>query len=610
MKPTVICDTEVYKNYFCIGFLNVETGNVRIFEMCPEQTFDEHGIFDRPIPRLHLDIQTVRTIMRTYRIVTFNGINYDLPIITEALRGATNQQLKNISDKIIQNNIKWWLLGIEPIECDHVDLFNVAPGMASLKIYGGRLHCRRMQDLPIEPSEEISHEQRPLLRQYCANDLLTTLDLFRKLEPQIALREQMGKMYELELRSKSDAQIAEAVIRKEVEKLLYRKLDKLEVKAGEMFRYSPPAWVSFASQQLNDALKVVMSAEFITEGVGTVVMPPELKDLKITIGSSVYRMGIGGLHSSEKSVAHHTDDRNIILDRDVVSYYPAIILNCELRPRHMGAPFSAVYKSLVQKRLAAKKANDSVAADALKITINGSFGKFGSPYSILYSPTLLIQTTITGQLALLMLIEALESRGIPVVSANTDGVVVKCPRDKIVQMELVAMMWEDKTGFVTEETQYRAIYSRDVNNYVAVKDDGNLKLKGAYAPAGLQKNPTNEICIGAVAKHLTDGSPIEESIRNCRDVRKFVTIRQVKGGALKGNQYLGKAVRWYYAKGETGTINYKVNNYTVARTEGAKPLMELPEMLPEDINYEWYIEEANKLLADVGAPKRGWSLVA
>lgn len=62
-----------------------------------------------------------------------------------------------------------------------------------------------------------------------------------------------------------------------------------------------------------------------------------------------------------------------------------------------------------------------------KIVLNGTFGKLGSKYSFLYSPNLMIQVTITGQLALLMLIEALEAAGISVVSANTDGIVSRCP---------------------------------------------------------------------------------------------------------------------------------------------------------------------------------------
>lgn len=128
-----------------------------------------------------------------------------------------------------------------------------------------------------------------------------------------------------------------------------------------------------------------------------------------------------------------------------------------------------------------------------------------------------------------------------------------------------------------------------------------VKLKGAYAPAGLQKNPTSEVCITAVIDFLRTLKPIEQTILECQDVRRFVTIRQVNGGAIdQQGGYLGKAVRWYYAKGVEGPIRYKVNNYTVARSEGARALMELPDALPDDIDYEWYFKEARSILADVG----------
>jgi hypothetical protein len=247
-------------------------------------------------------------------------------------------------------------------------------------------------------------------------------------------------------------------------------------------------------------------------------------------------------------------------------------------------------------------------AEGKKIQINGSFGKFGSPYSRLYGPDLLIQTTLTGQLSLLMAIEMLEQRGIPVVSANTDGVVVKCPTDQIDGMKDVFAEWEERTGFKTEETVYRQLHSRDVNNYIALKDEGGVKLKGAYAPCdmarnptALMKNPVNEVCVQAVIDFLKSYTPVEETIEQCRDIRKFITIRQVKGGAVDQDKgYLGKAVRWYYADGVAGPLTYKLNGYTVARSEGARALMELPDEFPSDVNYDWYVREANSILSDIG----------
>jgi len=597
-KETLICDVELYRNCLIIGFLNTSTGNVRQFEVDGED--------ESLSPE---DIRVLLAIFTKYRVVTFNGINYDLLIISAALSGLTCAKLKVISDKIIVNNLKYWQIGINSIACDHVDIFEVAPGMASLKIYGGRLHCKKMQDLPIEPGAMITAEDRALLRTYNGNDLTTTKDLWDYLQPQIELREQMSKVYGIDLRSKSDAQIAEAVIVKQVSNALGSQVQRPEVPGGTRFRYTAPKFITFQTPELQALLATIERLEFLVPDGGNVQMPTELEKAAIRVGGGVYRLGIGGLHSSEQTISHFADDDTVIVDRDVTSYYPMIILNNHLSPAHMGNAFTHTYRGLVEQRVAAKRAGNKVGADTIKIVVNGSFGKLGSKWSKLYSPHLLIQTTITGQLSLLMLIEQLEAEGFNVLSANTDGVTIRCAVNCRALMEEVIVGWESVTQFETEETPYRAVHSRDVNNYIAIKTDGGVKLKGAYAPAGLMKNPTNEVCVQAVIAFLRDQVPVAETIRQCSDIRRFVTIRQVKGGAVdQAGEYLGKAVRWYYATGVEGPIRYKVNGYTVARSEGAKACMELPDAFPDDINYEWYIAEANSILADVGIDPVAYSV--
>ena len=588
-KQTLICDTEVYIDYFLLSFMNTDTGNVREFEMFPGHP---------------LDTETVKRIMSRYRVVTFNGNGFDIPIISEAVRGSGTTVLKKIANDIIVRGKRSWEIGIEPMKCDHIDLIEVAPGIASLKIYGGRLHCDKMQDLPIDPDAHISPAERTQLKTYCVNDLRTTKALYDKLKPQIELRERMSSEYGVDLRSKSDAQIAEAVIGKQVAKAMgVDRLYRPELEPDAEFRYTPPPFIQFDSEPLQEVLRNVQDTVFVVPESGKVDMPKSLSNAKIQIGEGIYRMGIGGLHSSEKSVAYVADDDHLLIDRDVASYYPAIILNTNLAPDHMGKAFSDVYEQIVKRRLTAKRAKDVVTADSLKITINGSFGKFGSKWSKLYSPNLMIQTTVTGQLALLMLIEGIEGMGIQVVSANTDGIVIRCPVSQYDALMVAIREWEVATSFETEETRYKAIYSRDVNNYIAVKADG-VKLKGAYATGGLMKNPTNEICSMAVVKMLTDFTAVEHTIRSCVDIRRFVTIRQVKGGAVDQNgDYLGKAVRWYYATGVEGPLTYKSNGYTVARSDGAKALMDLPDEFPSDVDYDWYIREAYSILADIGADK-------
>lgn len=636
-------DIECYRDYFLVMFKNISTGRSRAFEM-----FEGHP----------LDIEMIEKIIRKYTLITFNGNNYDIPMLFLAMRGTECSLLKDASDSIIQTNLRGWQFekkfGIfRPSYLDHIDLIEVAPGQASLKIYGGRLHSKKMQDLPIEPDALISESDRVDLVTYCGNDLQTTEDLFNKLSQQIALREKMSDQYGIDLRSKSDAQIAEAVIKHGVEKATGERVFKPDFKKGQSFKYRSPDCISFSTEAMQRVFSAVKAASFTVSDEGSVEMPAALDSARIKIGDSVYRMGIGGLHSSESTVANLADDDHLLIDRDVASYYPSIILNLRLYPKHLGPLFLAVYKEIYDRRLKAKASGDSVVADSLKIVINGSFGKFGSRWSILYSPDLLIQTTVTGQLYLLMLIETLEESGIKVVSANTDGIVIRPRKDQKVELDNIISEWEKKTRMATEETQYSAVYSRDVNNYIAFKTDGKYKAKGAYASAGLQKNPTSSICTEAAIEFLKSGTPVHEHIRACEDIRKFIVIRQVKGGGVHtfrnipssktlkvmgaylsetgwqevahkvwvhddhlgefdvkdafalaketaDGAYLGKAVRWYYTADRSGCITYKMNGNKVPKSDGAAPIMELPDEIPGDIDYDWYVAESKSILADVG----------
>lgn len=658
MKVTLVLDIECYVNYFLVMFRRVDTGATRKYEM-----FDGHP----------LDVEEIRRIMRTYRVVTFNGNNYDCPLLAYALTGVSCAKLKEASDTIIVGQMKGWQFeqhcGVRVArEWDHIDLIEVAFGQGSLKLYGGRLHSQKLQDLPIEPSARITPEQRAELAAYCGNDLQTTIDLWNHLSPQIELRERMSVEYGADLRSKSDAQIAEAVIRKQASSIIGEQVQKPVLQSKDkVFKYQVPGWLAYKTAALRAVLDDVREAVFHVLPDGSVDMPAALDNRSVAIGAGVYRMGIGGLHSSEQSQALVSDAEHVLIDRDVTSYYPAIILEGNLSPLHLRErnAFIRVFRSIVERRVEAKKSGNSVVANALKIVANGSFGKLGSRYSVLYSPHLMIQVTLTGQLALLMLIESLELAAIRVVSGNTDGIVMHCRRDQEEALLGVIDWWEKTTTFNTEETRYAALFSRDVNNYLAIKEGGGVKGKGAFAPTSIAKNPQNTICTEAVITLLEKGVPLADTIANCRDIRKFVTVRTVRGGGVQmlhtsyddtltpgkkrdlllsqgwvltlpgplkearfdhipdgcgydvetayrmhcgedSVRYLGKVVRFYIGHSSLGAIYYREKNKTggrnkVPKSDGAVPVMDLPAEFPADIDYAHYIREANDILNDIGA---------
>lgn len=627
-----VFDVETYVNFFYVAFKSLDNGKFVAFERSPDHDFNPTKLL---------------WMLWRFCIVGFNSRNYDLPMIELAARGADCKKLKEASDFIIKSGPNYGTEKVTPFAFEkkygvqigrynHIDLIEVAPLQGSLKLYAGRLHCERMQDLPFPEDHVLTQEDAEVVRPYCCNDLSNTELLFNELAPELKLRAEMSEEYGVDLRSKSDAQVAEAVINSELQKVLGYYPKKPTLSADTVLVYDVPDFVCYQTTQLREMLEVVRNARFYLDGLGSPIMPPELEKLKVTIGGSTYKLGMGGLHSTEKKTAHYATDEIILADNDVESFYPRTILNQRLCPPHLGEAFLTVYEKIVNTRIhakaeaaKAKKAGDRAAAkkwktvaDSLKITINGSFGKLGNKYSTLYAPQLMLQVTITGQLVLLMLIEALEQIGIEVISGNTDGIISKYHKSRHDEVRALIAAWEEWTGYKTEETRYKAVFSRDVNSYVAIKEDGGdpearfideqlgAKTKGAYCERGsalnsiLSKNPETLICSDAVVRFLVDGTPVEKTIKECRDFRRFVAVKNVRGGGEKNGRYLGKVVRWYYPKNEAGYIAYVSSGNKVGKTDGARPVMDLPTEFPDDINYDWYINEAVEMLYDCGRLKK------
>ena len=584
-------DIECYKNYFLIAFSEPNSGKCLLFE-----------ILDNEV----LDSAKLKWVMENFQLIGFNSNNYDIPLATLACypHHANPTTFKKASDLIILQNFRpndiYHEFKIIPFNVNSVDVINVLPLDGSLKVYSGRIHAPKLQDLPFPPDNELTYEQKLITRHYCMNDLLDTVLLTHAISPQLDLRCAMSKRYRMDLRSRSDAQIAEIVIRDAVEKRKGYRIGKEPVEVGRVYKYKVPSFLKYQTSLMSTVLSVVKDSPFVVAENGRISLPPALSSLNIVINNSTYQLGIGGLHSKEKSQGYIETDSMIIRDRDVTSYYPMIILNQKLAPKSMGTDFLKVYGLIVDERIKAKHTGDKVTADCQKIIINSSFGKMGNQYSSLYSPQLVIQITLTGQLALLMLIEMLELAGIEVVSGNTDGIVIYTNKLNEPKLNAIVHHWETITNFETEETIYKAIYSRDINNYIAIKENNSVKLKGAYRLKDISKNPVNEVCINAVVNKLTHAIDIEETVTNCTDIKDFLTLRVVKGGAFKDGIFLGKTIRWYKSTDCPGTIIYAKSGNDVPLTEGCRPLQELPTVFPEDVDKQWYIDNCYKILEEIG----------
>jgi hypothetical protein len=289
----------------------------------------------------------------------------------------------------------------------------------------------------------------------------------------------------------------------------------------------------------------------------------------------------------------------------------------------------------------------------------------------------MLAVTITGQLNLLCLIYDLEQiPGVKVVSANTDGIMIDYPKTKRSAVIKVVQANAKRTNFEYEETPYEKVGIRDVNNYIAITAEREkvivppkgkvqvlppspveAKRKGAYAKAGVMENvsPTFQVCAEACAQYLINGTPVEDTIETCRDIKQFVSIRGVTGGGVqhiyevevddwvcindrgssknewmrqkwldnpdkerkptlrksrpkpvsegRGGVPFGRVARWYMTTNEMPAITYVGSGNTVAGTTGGKLCLKLPEHLPADLDIEWYITEAYDMLRKLGVKK-------
>ena len=577
-------DIELFPNYFLLSIKDLKSEKIISYELKDANKSINSNQRNEILDLISKNI-----------LIGYNCNNYDIPILIQYLHKKSVLNLKKLSDYIISNSSPGWMtmknLRIEPIKINCIDLIEPSPAVRiGLKLYGARMHSQKLQDLPYSPDKKLTKNQMSKVLSYCENDLNTTIDLFYAIKPNLELREKINKKYQIDVMSKSDGQIAEAIFK--------AKLGHVN-KPGEFkgtIEYNPPLYLKFKNKQLKEVLSFVKKHKFELDGKGAVKLPPELREMKIEIGHSVYRIGIGGLHSSEKSQTIKPNKKQSLIDRDVTSYYPMIIINRKLAPKHLDKRFLKIYKEIFEDRKKAKQTGDKLTDASLKLALNSSFGKLGSKWSFLYSPELMLNVTLTGQLCLLWLIEVLERNDIQVMSANTDGFVSLV--DDMETFDKICSKWERKTKFNLEDNYYKALYSRDVNNYLAITIDNKTKGKGIFAETSLRKNPTGDIIIQSVKDYLLSGTLIEDTINRCKDTRKFIFARTVKGGAVWKEQYLGRVVRWVYStKGEA--IRYKTNGNRVPKSDTAWPMMEMEDVPPHLDKYQ-YINEARDVLESLG----------
>lgn len=292
----------------------------------------------------------------------------------------------------------------------------------------------------------------------------------------------------------------------------------------------------------------------------------------------------------------------------------------KVAPKHLNeGVFVKLITWLKDTRVAAKHSKEEfidgipkkLLAEALKIVINSIYGKLGFEMGDICDRLAVLKVTINGQLMIMMLCEELELNGIEVVSANTDGIVVKLYKTQKDKFNEIADNWKKLTGLDADSEEFICYINRDINNYIVQETNGKVTYKGALHPKmysnDLSKGYDMPVVAQAVSNFFLYDKPILETLYECRNILDFCKTqnvgRQFHVEYTEGveNKELQRNVRFYVSN--TGGTIFKVNNNTKQRNNlcagnRVTVLNTLDDERIEfrNINYNYYYNEAYKII--------------
>lgn len=175
-----------------------------------------------------------------------------------------------------------------------------------------------------------------------------------------------------------------------------------------------------------------------------------------------------------------------------------------------------------------------------------------------------VNVCLTGQFALLMLIEELELNGIPVFMFNTDGITLQLSNSKKEIFEKICEDWQAKTKFILERVDYKKMIFSTVNDYLAIKTDGTYKVKGDYiSDYELWKNKSWRVVGMALQEYFVNGKNPVEFINNHENIFDFCLMTRATGGL-----YLEEQIK---KEGEIEIIKHKkLIRYYLCKNSGSQ----------------------------------------
>lgn len=458
---------------------------------------------------------------------------------------------------------------------------------------------------------------------YNLNDVYIVCEMARMKPDEIKLRYAISNAFGINVLSSARANIADKLTVKFYSDMSGLHKDKFIKERTERNRLSFNKiifpHIQFKTKQLQDLLEEMKKVSIYHTN-------KDAFSKEVEFYGTTYTLATGGIHSVDPPRICKSDDKYVYLHHDYTSYYPSIMISYNVAPKHLHQKtFTKMMSFLKDTRVKCKHGGDvnvienvpnKIAAEALKIVINSIYGKLGSELFFLYDRFAQMQVTINGQLMTMTLIEELELNGIHVISANTDGIVIKLPRDKFDVYKEITDRWNETNKMGADYEEYEEIVSRDVNNYFDVQVDGTVEFKGALDPKQylkeLKKGYDMPIVSLAVYNFFRYNKPVMQTLQEHKDILDFCKTQnvgkqfEVVYDVVKNGQvdtvHSQRHVRFYVATDGVIIRKQNVNDVGVeSRLASGLPVQILNTLddVPIEnrhINYKYYYDECYKLI--------------
>lgn len=635
-KIVYVYDVEVFPNVFHCTVKNTETGELHKFEIsCRRNQLDELVKFFHTVNTKYTfgDLYTTDIKLDTNILFCgYNNLHYDNAIINYIIDYYNIMKYKGYRDicrsifnlsKVIttsseDDNSAWrkWKYMI----C--FDSFDILTMLYSNKLRVGlkeiqvTMQYKNVQEFVADWQADLPENQIDSMIDYNINDVNSTEELLNRCKKDIDLRIAIEDEYGVHVLSKDGVNIGMKILtQKYLEKTGQTWWDIKDLRSPmsviplnsvilPFIKYDSP----ILTRVLND-----MKSQIVSPG-------RKGYENKFVFEGLQYSVGVGGIHSVNKPEIIIPKEDEMLIDIDVASLYPSMLIEYEFYPKHLGPEFLEVYKQIKDERIEAKHNGNKVKNETLKLALNGLSGNLQNEHNFCYSPFAVMQIRINGQLLLLMLAEKLTQLGCRIVQANTDGLFVLLKKDVYSKVNNVCREWEQLTRLTLEEERFKAMYQYAINDYFAITEDDKVKEKGMFiTTVKLGKGLTPKIIPKAVINFFKNGVPVEETIKGCKDIRDF--LMSEKTGKQWHVEYNNKeqqrtnrfyastngAYLWKWKEKDTNRFDISIpcpteKQYQNMLTASGVTLLNYLDDKPIEerkINYRYYIMEAYKIIREL-----------